>query len=299
MFRLAAEQPRQVAGQQVLVFTGHYDDTPGEGLGGSGLGDIVLAGLDYTLQHVVAALLHLFGIRGEYTLKGRVAVLVGQEHAGVIQQVALRDADLHACRGIQGDGEEGQAAALPFAELRNRIGGFEGVEELAFVALAAPADVGNEALGVLSEAESRLLRHHVERSLAVRHEAVGGAVVVGPEDDAVALAAEREFVVCLMNLSLTVDYGGDVAVDAAADGLADLHVAAEHDAVVQGQGKGRRLQHRRAVHGYRPCSLRSGRYLHLQLAGGGLQFVHFLRRAQVKSHAGEQDCQDEISIHFY
>ena len=72
-----AEEPGDVAGEQVLVFFRDYDYAPGEGLVGSRLGDVVLPGLHQPLQHVVPALLDVFGIGSEHGLQPGILVIIG------------------------------------------------------------------------------------------------------------------------------------------------------------------------------------------------------------------------------
>ena len=296
---LSAEQPGQVAGQQVLVFPCHHNDTPGELLLGSGLSYIALAALHQPLEHIVATLLYLFGIRGENRLQGAVAVFVGQVHARVVQQVALRDAELHSLRCVEGDGEEGQAAVLPLAEADAAVHRFERGKELTVNIVGPLAAVGHKALAVVAEAECRLLALHREGRLPVSHETVGSAVVVGPEHYTVVLAFEGEFVVRLPNLLLPVNQRPDYAVHTGAYGLLYLDVTAEYRAVFERHGEFGGFQYPHALTGNRPGGLSPGAYLNSEFAGGRLELVLFVCGVKADCGCGNQKEGQYKMFHIY
>ena len=253
--RLAAQQPRQIAGEQVFVFLCHNHYPPGEALPCRRLGDVGLAALHQALEHIVAALFHLFRIRGEHGLKRGVAVFVGKVHSRVVQKVAFGDADLHAAGSVEGYGQEGEAAFFPLADVLPLVEVLKGGEELALEGVVAFLGVGDPRLGVFRKDEVGLLRNHFEGLSAGCRETVCRAFVVRTENHVVAFAAKGEFVVCLLHLRLAVDRRLQHPVHAAFQEFAHRDVLAERRAVVQSKGDGGGLQNGDSVPRNRPFKL--------------------------------------------
>ena len=285
---LGAEQPRQVAGEQVFVFPGHDHYPPGEGLPCRSHGDVGLAALHHSLQHIVPALLDLFGVRSEHGLERGVAVFVGKVHSGIVQKVAFGDADLHSAGSIQGDGQEGQTAFLPFADILPHVEILKGGEELAFESVVALLRVWDEGLGVFREDEFRLLRNHLERSFSGGCETICGTIVICAEDNAVSAALQSKLVVRLLHLRLTVYGRSDCAADATPGGFAHFHVFAKGCSVVQSEGKGRRGENLHPFARNRPCELFARGDFYCQSAGGRLQLIGLVRRQKGHSRKAEQ-----------
>ena len=214
----------------------------------------------------MAALLNIFWIWSEHGLEASVAVLVGKIHSGIVQKVALGNADLHSPGPVQSDGKEGEAALLPFAYFGAGISRFERGKELALKAIVAFTCIWHECLAVAPDIECRLLAVNLEGSFEVGHKTVSGALVVGTKYYRIALAAERELIIGLLNLGLAVHDRRKNAVYAALDGLFNFDVLTEHGAVVKSHAKRRGLDDGRAAHLHRPEGLRACRNIYGKLS---------------------------------
>ena len=295
--RRLSQEPGKVAGKKVFVFLCHNHNAPGKGLVAAGFGNVVLAGVHNALQEVMPALHHLLGVRRKNGFEGVVLVLVPKVHPGIVYQAALGDAHFHALGRLKGNGEEGDTAALPLANLRMRIKCLAGSKELAFKAILRLAGIRDKAFIVPAKAKLDLFVHHHERGVTGRHKAVRGTVVVGTELYGVAVAAERELVVGLRHFFLKIDLRFDYPVHAAPHGLFHFYIPAKRTPVVQDHGQGRWFQHPYALPGDAPLQGLPCGDLHLEVPGGRLQFIAFRRRLEAKAQHCRGDGRQEEMTH--
>ena len=180
---------------------------------------------------------HLFRAGGEHA-SDTISVPV-EEHAGIVVKVGLGDADLHAVRRIDGDGQEGEPAGIPLREVDVLVDVFEGIAELHVEGIdVVGADEGHPGSPVLREVELRdFVLHDGLAFLSLRNEAPGKAVVVCPELDRIGLEAEGQPVVAVVHRRLLVRDGRKpFLADLALLDILDFPVGTQDGAVAQLEG---------------------------------------------------------------
>ena len=172
--------PDHVAFGKLTVFLRHYHHTPRQSLARIAFINERLAGTDHSLKHVVIALLDILWIRSIYALKAVIALGIAQIHAGIVQEVALGNAELHSVVGAQRNRQESEAFRSPFREIEYAVEILERIVEL-LVPRLFRAHVRSPHLIVRRECELSLFGNHGDAFLS--YETVCSAVVVNPEDE--------------------------------------------------------------------------------------------------------------------
>ena len=211
------ERVYQVVVGQFRVFCGHDDHAPREARRTVEPGNVGFPSFDDALQPVMSSRDDFGGVGCEYAPERRARTFGREVHAGIVEQVGLRDAELFAAFAFDQYGQEGQHAVAPGRQLRIHVFVFERVPELDFggrCAALAP-HIGDVGLVVGRKPEGGPFADHGERLASGRFEPVGHARVVGAENDVVLFEPEGQFVVFVFDRLLAVNGRDDLFICAA------------------------------------------------------------------------------------